>query len=176
MPGPDLRDLDERIRLLQDRNDLEDLVFRYFMAIDDDDLEAMASTLTDDSVLVLSGGTQAASHRSAIVEYMQNVRFDFTTTVHTANNLQVSFVSVDRATGIVGAHIELGLKTGGTIYGAMRYLLEFARAESGWRIGRHEIALIHLGPWSDVATSLTDEYRVRLPGQDPMRADLPRTS
>jgi hypothetical protein len=94
-------------------------------------------------------------------------------TVHTPNYTLLTFTGEDRASGVVGAHLELAMG-GTTVYGAVRYLDEYVRTDTGWRFARREMATIHVGDWSEVAASLTNDKRVRWPGQDPAPADLPR--
>lgn len=171
MSSPDLA---SRIRRLEDRAALEDLVVRYFVAADDDDLETLSGTFAEDAEFVASG-FECGSDRDSIVKFIQDDRRNMGVTVHTPNYTLLTWHDDDHVSGVVGAHLELA-RGGTTLYGAVRYLDDYRRTTDGWRFARREMATIHVGDWRDVATSLTEELRVRWPGQDPAPADLPRAT
>ncbi|MPY48154.1 nuclear transport factor 2 family protein [Streptomyces acidicola] len=168
-----MSDLDSRIRRLEDRAAIEDLVIRYFLAADDNDLETLGSTFAPDAEFLMGGGFSGGSDRESIVRFIKEDRATMGVTVHTQNFTLLTFHDDDHADGVVGAHLELA-RGGTTVYGAVRYLDDYVRADAGWQIKRRELAVLHVGPWEDVATSLTAELRSRWPGQKPVSADLPR--
>jgi hypothetical protein len=165
-------DLERRIRRLEDRAALEDLVIRYFVAADDDDEPTLAATFAPDAEFY-AGGHLCGADRAAIVAFIAADRKNMGVTVHTQNYTLLTFHDDDRASGVVGVHLELD-RGGSTLYGAARYHDDYVRTGDGWRFARREIHMIHIGDWRDVATSLTTERRVRWPGQEPAPADLPR--
>jgi len=166
-----MNDLAARIRRLEDRAELEDLVIRYFVAADDDDEATVAATFAPDAEFYASG-YRCGGDRQSIVAFIAADRKNMGVTVHTQNYTLLTFHSDDRASGVVGVHLELD-RGGSTLYGAARYYDDYARTPSGWAFTRREIKMIHLGSWADVATSLTADLRVRWPGQDAAPADLP---
>jgi hypothetical protein len=165
-------DLAARVRRLEDRAELQDLVIRYFLAADDDDVPALEATLAADAEFVVSG-FECGSGRDSIVTFIREDRMNMGVTVHTPNYTLLSFSDDDHASGTVGAHLELA-RGGTTLYGAVRYFDDYVRTGQGWRFARREMATIHIGDWRDVATSLTTALRVRWPEQEPAPADLPR--
>jgi hypothetical protein len=165
-------DLAARIQRLEDRAALQDLVARYFVAADDDDLTTIAASFLKDAQF-FSSGVECGSDRDAIVAFIRASRQHMGVTVHTPNYTLLTFSDDDHASGIVGAHLELAMGDS-TLFGAVRYLDEYVRSETGWCFARREMVTIHVGDWRDVSTSLTNELRVRWPGQDPASADLPR--
>lgn len=168
-----MSDLEARIRRLEDRAALEDLVLRYFLAADDDDMDTLGATFAEDGEFVIGEGFSGGTDRESIVEFIRTDRKNMGVTVHTQNFTLLTFTDEDHASGVIGAHLELA-RGGTTVYGAVRYLDDYARTPEGWRIKRREMATIHVGPWDEVATSLTAAKRSRWPGQDPAEADLPR--
>jgi hypothetical protein len=168
-----MSDLEARIRRLEDRADLQDLVLRYFVAADDDDWATLGACFAADGEFVIGGSFFGGSDRDSIVKFIQDDRQNMGVTVHTQNSTLLTFTDDDHASGIVGAHLELA-RGGTTVYGAVRYLDDYVRTGEGWQIRRREMATIHVGPWEDVATSLTSELRSRWPGHEPAPADLPR--
>jgi hypothetical protein len=166
-----MSDLEQRIRRLEDRAELQDLVVRYFMAADDDDYDALGDTFATDGEFS-AGGFPGGTSRDEVVDFIREDRKSMGVTVHTHNYSLFEFKGEDSASGVVGAHLELA-RGGKSLYGAVRYVDDYVREGGRWRIRKREMLAIHVGPWEDVATSLTAENRVRWPGYDPMPADLP---
>jgi hypothetical protein len=164
--------VERRLRRLEDRAELQDLIVRYFIASDDDDYETLADVFVPDCSFGASG-FEGAHGREAVVESLRVARSYMGATVHTPNYTLFTFQSDDRASGIVGAHLELSMADK-TLFGAVRYADEYVWSEGRWRFRSREMRCIHMGPWQDVATSLTDELCVRWPGIPPKRSDYPK--
>jgi uncharacterized protein (TIGR02246 family) len=167
-----LASLEDRIRKLEDRAELQDLVADYFKATDDDDYEALADCFTDDASFGASG-FDGGGGRDGIIAFLRTARARMGQTVHTPNYVQLNFKDDDHASGIVGAHIELGMGDQ-TVYGAVRYLDSYARVDGRWQITNREMKVIHIGPWADADTSLSTPLNVRWPGAEPGPSDFPR--
>jgi len=167
-----MSDLEFRLRRLEDRAELQDLVLRYFVASDDDDYEALGSTLSADCVFI-AGGFEGGTTRDEIVDFIRAARQNMGLTIHTPDFALLDFHDQDHASGLVGAHLEIAMAQR-SLFGAVRYEDEYVRSEDCWRIHRRVMRTIHMGPWEDVATSLTTERPVRWPGADPQATDLPR--
>lgn len=125
-------ELEARLRRLEDRVAIEDLVVSYFLAADGDDLRGVGQSFTDDAVFKASGAT-AATGRQGIIDFIASARTQMGLTVHTPHYAQIRFDGDDVAQGLVGAHLELVLG-GSTVYGAVRYVDEYTRTEDGWLI------------------------------------------
>lgn len=164
-----MSDLEARIRHIEDRAELQDLAVRYFMAADDDDYEALGACFADDGEFS-AGGFPGGASRQEVVDFIREDRKSMVATVHTPNYSLLQ-VDGDTATGVVGAHLELA-RGGTTLFGAVRYFDEYVRRDGRWQIRKREMRTIHVGPWDDVGTSLTEEKRVRWPGIDPMLSDV----
>jgi hypothetical protein len=159
-----MSDLEERVRRLEDRAELEDLVARYFVAADDDDYATLASCFAEDGEFS-AGGFPGGSTRLEIVDFIRNDRQSMGTTVHTPNYALLQFDGNDRATGLVGAHLELS-RSGKALFGAVRYVDEYVRRDGNWQIRKREMRTIHVGPWDEVVTTLTSDQPVRWPGAE----------
>ena len=166
--------LEERIRRLEDRAEIQDLVAAYFRAVDDDDYDVVGACFAPDAEFVASGFSGDRS-RTAIIEFLKLARSGMGQTVHTPNYVQIEFLSSDAATGLVGAHLELGLGDK-THFGAVRYMDEYRRIDGAWHIARRDMKAIHIAPWSLVESSLTTSLNVRWPGADPLPSDCPRAA
>ena len=167
-----MSDLERRIRRMEDRAELQDLVVRYFIASDDDDYATLASTFAIDGTFS-AGSFPGGAGRDAVVECLRSGRSMMGPTVHTPNYALFTFQDDDHATGQVGAHLELSIG-GRTVFGAVRYIDAYVRAEDRWQFKSRDMRTIHMGPWEDAGTSLTTELNVRWPGVPPMRSDYPK--
>ncbi|MGW5147163.1 nuclear transport factor 2 family protein [Rhodococcus koreensis] len=164
-----MSDIETRLRKLEDRAELHDLAVRYFLASDFDDLDVIADSFSVDGTFS-TGGFPGASGGAGIAEMIRQARESFGTTIHTPNYVLVDFVDDDHATGVVGAHLEIA--TGGTtVFGAVRYEDEYVRVDGRWKFASRNMRTVHLGPWGEVASSLTSPCPVRWPGAEPAASD-----
>jgi uncharacterized protein (TIGR02246 family) len=167
-----LPSLEDRIRKLEDRAALQDLVADYFKATDDDDYAALAAFFTEDASFGASG-FDGGGGRDGIIAFLRRARAGMRQTVHTPNYLQLRFTDDDHASGVVAAHLELGMGDQ-TVYGAVRYLDSYVRIDGRWQISSRDMKVIHIGPWADAGTSLSTQQNVRWPGGKPSQSDFPR--
>jgi uncharacterized protein (TIGR02246 family) len=167
-----LPSLEDRIRKLEDRAALQDLVADYFKATDDDDYDTLAGCFTEDASFGASG-FDGGGGRDGIIAFLRTARAGMGQTVHTPNYVQLRFTDDDHASGVVGAHLELGMGDQ-TFYAAVRYLDSYARVEGRWQISSREMKAVHVSPWADVGTSLSTPLNVRWPGAEPGPSDFPR--
>lgn len=167
-----MRSLEERLRRLEDRAEIQDLVALYFRATDDDEEKLLADCFTSDAQFVASG-FEGGRGREGIIAFLRAARAGMTQTVHTPHYVHLTFGSEDAASGTVVAHLEIGLKQT-TVFAAVRYLDTYRREEGRWQIARRDMRTVHAGSWADVATSLSDPMNVRWPGGEPARSDYPR--
>ncbi|WP_404478609.1 nuclear transport factor 2 family protein [Novosphingobium sp. BL-52-GroH] len=165
-------DLEERIKRLEDRAALNDLVVGYFLAADGDDLEGVRSSFTDTATFSASG-VLAGAGRDAIVAFIKASREQMGLTIHTPHYAQLAFDGPDQARGLVGAHLELVL--GGTaVCGAVRYVDEYHRVGEDWRIHSRDMRTIYIAPWQQVGDAFASDTPVRWPGAPGAASDYPR--
>jgi hypothetical protein len=167
-----MSELERRIRRLEDRAELHDLIVRYFLAVDDDSYDVLADTFAVDATFS-AGAFVGGRGRDNVVAFLRNDRLNMGPTIHTPHYSLFEFQGDDRATGTTGAHLELS-RAGKTLYGAVRYIDTFVREQGAWRILAREMRTVHVGPWEDVGTSLTSELCVRWPGVAPAASDYPK--
>ncbi|WP_219893482.1 nuclear transport factor 2 family protein [Aquisediminimonas profunda] len=164
--------LEERIKKLEDRAEIQDLVARYFKATDDDDERAVADCFTQDAKFVATG-FEGASGRDAIMAFLAAARSNMRQTVHTPHYVHIAFKGANEADGVTVAHLEIGMGDT-TVYAAVRYLDSFSRESDRWKIACREMRVVHAGSWDDVSRSLIDPANVRWPGAKPTTSDFPR--
>lgn len=167
-------DLERRLRRLEDRTAIEDLVVDYFLAADGDDFDGVGSSFTEDAVFSASG-TVAAEGREAIVEFIRGARTHMGLTIHTPNYARSRFDENDgdAADGLVGAHLELVLG-GSSVYGAVRYVDRYVRSDGRWLIASRDMRTIHIAAWNDVGEAFASDTPVRWPGAAGAPSDFPR--
>lgn len=164
--------LEERIRILEDRAAIQDLVAGYFRAADDDDYAALAQCFTR-SARFEASGFEDADGRDGIVAVLKAARSGMGQTVHTPHYVHIRFDGPDAADGLVCAHLELGLGAA-TYFGAVRYVDRYEREDGEWRLAVRAMRVVHMAPWSAVETSLTSPLNVRWPGVEPLASEFPR--
>src|SRR3546814_11459442 len=98
--------LEERVRKLEDRAELHDLVATYFQATDDDDYARLSLCFTSDATFAASGFTDSAG-RAAITEFLKLARSGMRQTVHNPNYVQLTCDDSNSAPGTVAAPPEL---------------------------------------------------------------------
>lgn len=166
-----MSDVERRLKALEDRIELQDLAVRYFIAVDDDDYSTIETLFAPDAVF-LAGGLTGGTDRSAIITFLRNARASMGVTIHTPHYSLVSVTGENSATGVVGAHLEIAMG-GHSLFGAARYQDKYVRLDGKWHFAQRDMLTIHMGPWEQVATSLTADLSARWPGSDPQPADLP---
>jgi len=164
---------DDLLRSLVDRAEIQDLVVKYFVAADDDDLDAIGALFAPDGKFELGGGAEPVSGRENVKAFVKDFRAPMGPTIHTPDYTLVQSVNGDRATALSGAHLELA-RGGTTLWGAVRYEDELVRIDGTWLFASRAMKTIHIGPWDDAGTSLTTPLRARWPGGPASEADLPK--
>ena len=165
-------DLEQRIRRLEDRSAIDDLNTRYFLAADGDDMAGVGDSFTDDATFASSGHVAATGAR-AIVDFIAGARGHMGLTIHTPHYGLYTFHDDQRASGIVGAHLELVL-AGQSTLGAVRYIDEYRQDDGVWRIARRDMRTIFIGDRARSAEVFASPTPVQWPGLDPLPSDYPR--
>jgi uncharacterized protein (TIGR02246 family) len=164
-------ELEHRVTRLEDRAAINDLVVRYFLASDNDDLTIIADSFTEDAVFASSGQT-CGKGRDGIVEFIRTARSHMGLTIHTPHYVQATFDRDGHACGLVGAHLELVLG-GRALYGAVRYVDEYIKQDGAWLIAQRDMRTIAIAPWSDFGQAMESPLPARWPGSE-TTSDFPR--
>jgi hypothetical protein len=167
-------DLSKRVRRLEDRVELNDLIVSYFLAADGDDLEGVRASFAQDATFSASGMVTGQG-RDGIVDFIRASRKQMGLTIHTPHYAQFTFDEPDQARGLIGAHLELVL--GGTaVYGAVRYVDSYRRSEGRWLIQSRDMRTIHIAPWLEVGDAFASPTPVRWPGVPGAASDYSRSN
>lgn len=162
----DSDDLTRRIRLVEDRASLRELVDRYCLAIDDSDWDALLNLFAADADM--AGQTSGPG----VVGQLRSIRSGYGRTIHTAIAQVLEFADDDHASGVVTSRAELAI-AGQTVFCAMRYLDDYVRADGTWRFARRVIRFSYALPWADMAGAMSGDLAVAWPNTVPGPSDLP---
>jgi uncharacterized protein (TIGR02246 family) len=164
------QDLLARVRRIEDRIEIGELVHRYAVAVDDRDMATLAACYTTDAVFDSVGGRTVG--RDAITEYYAGRFRLMGPTRHLPVSTVIDFAGEDEATGQVLAHAELGMG-GRTIFSALRYDDQYRREDGRWRFRERRIEQLYAMPLAELTTGLAESRRKRWPGTEPAEADIP---
>jgi uncharacterized protein (TIGR02246 family) len=157
---------------LMDRAELQDLVNRYAMAVDDHDLAAVAGMYTEDACFVRRGRTAAG--RAEVLSSLEKSMRRYGPTIHTTHALVISWDDENNARGVATGHAELALH-GELMLAAYRYRDRYRREARGWRFAQRELRFIYGGPAAARPAIFAGELRLRWPDEPATAADLPES-
>jgi hypothetical protein len=162
--------VEERLRRVEDRIELSDLVATYGQVVDDRDPDGMRACYAKDSVFdTVTGRIEG---REAIVDYyLERLRIQGPS-FHVPHSQTVEFTGPDEASGVVTAHAELGTPDG-TFWVALRYHDRYIREDGRWRFRERVVKQLYAMPLRELVTDLNADKRVRWAGTEPAVADIP---
>jgi ketosteroid isomerase-like protein len=168
----DIEPLEARVRRLEDRLALRELVARYALAIDDRDIDAIAAMFTADGRFRSRDGVMDASGREAVIEQFRGRFGALGPTNHIAHDQICTFsADGDSASGIATSHAELW-RNGRAFVTALRYDDQYRREEGRWRFADRLLSFFYYLPVDEYAAGLGNPLRMRAYG-DARPADYP---
>src|SRR5579859_6624908 len=153
----------ERLRQLEDRFALQDLVAAYCRAIDDRDLETFISLFTEDCRMRHQDGVMDLKGRAALRAYYEQRFPTYGVTFHYPHAQSVTFDGTDRATGWVSAHAEMDLD-GHFVLAAFRYSDRYVREHDAWRFDERVLACWYYMRLADLPTHIGSSLRKHYKG------------
>lgn len=163
--------LESRLRRVEDRFEINDLVVRYAVLLDDCQWEAVGDLFTEDGVF--ESPNSSTTGRSAVVENFKAKHAPFGATWHDPHGIAVDFVDDDHARGTVIAYAELG-QPGCTFSTSIRYHDDYRREGGVWRFARRTVLSLYGMPLAELAEGgLGLDDRKRWPGRPVAASELP---
>lgn len=159
-----------RLRRIEDRTEIEELVTRYAMACDDRDLDALAGCFTADGAFVSVGGR--IEGRPALIEYYTERFQHYGPSYHVPHRVVLDELTEGTARGVVLAHSELMLD-GGLFVTAHRYRDRYRCEDGRWRVAERACEFLYGAPLRDLLDLDHAQPRRRWPGVEPVEADIP---
>lgn len=160
-----------RVRQLEDRRELGDLVARYCIAVDDRDLDTLIPLFTSDARMGHADGSAGGTGEASIRRYYEERLSGVATCFHYPHAQLVDFVDDDTATGVVLAHAEMAVDDQ-MVIAAIRYHDSYLREGGAWRFRERRLRFFYLMDVTELPTSIHGRDRKRWPGP-PEPADLP---
>lgn len=169
----DLSTLTNRIRALEDRLEVRELVARYGLAVDDRDIDALAALFTPDAVFRSQDGVMNAQGRAAIIEQFHGRFAALKATNHVAHDqiIELDADDPDRAIGLVSSHAEVW-RNGRALVAALRYRDRYERHQGRWCFAERTLSFLYYLPVGEYAEGLGSRLRMRAYG-DQRPADYP---
>ena len=171
----DISSLEARIRRIEDRTAIQDLVIMYGFLMDERDVDHIPRLFTSDGTLRSQDGVFAASGIDAIVKTYQGRFAALGATNHVSHGHVVVFddEQPDHAKGLVAGHAEV-VRDGVAMLVALRYKDEYRRTSVGWQLQDRLMSYMYYAPAAEYTTMLTEANRTRAYG-DQRIADWPET-
>ena len=169
------RSLESRVRQLEDRNSIRELVGRYGYVIDNRDIDGLSELFTDDAVLQSADGVMDAHGRDAIVEMYRGRFAVLGPSFHFTHDHAITFEAEqpDLASGIIAAHAEVS-RNNQTMLAAIRYHDRYRRDSGQWRFTKRVITFFYYTPVADYVDTMNGVLRQRAYG-DQRPADWPES-
>lgn len=163
--------IESRLRRLEDRFSINDLVVGYATLLDDCQWDAVGELFTEDGVFASPNSTTVG--RAAIVANFKVKHEPFGATLHDPHGIAVEFQDDDHARGTVIGYAELG-SPGRTIATSIRYHDDYRRERGVWRFAARYVLSLYGMPMSELANGgLGEAERKRWPGRPVGPAELP---
>lgn len=154
--------LTARIRRLEDREAIRELVARYCLAIDGRDMQCIADCFTADGGFRSRDGVLNARGRAAVVQQFHGRFAVLGPTFHFTHDhlIRLDDDDGDRGSGTVTSHAEL-VRNGRPMWVALRYEDEYRREDGQWRFHDRLLSFMYYLPVRDYAAALTERDRMR---------------
>lgn len=165
--------LEDRLRRVEDRLDITDLVQLYGYVMDERDLDGLPRLFTPDAELHSEDGVFKAIGLDAIRETYAGRYAALGPTYHYAHGVIVRFDDNDPdvAYGLVNGNAEV-VRDGVTMVVALRYKDTYRRTEHGWRFRVRTMSYMYYMPLAEFDEGLKSPDRTRAYG-DRRPADWP---
>jgi uncharacterized protein (TIGR02246 family) len=170
-----MKDSEARLRRIEDRQAIRDLISAYTFAIDNRDLDWGVELFTEDGCFRSADGVLNATGRVAIAEQYRGRFAALGFSLHVTHDQHVAFIADDEATGLVSGHAEV-VRNGEAMITAMRYHDSYRRCADGkWRFADRNVHFFYYVPVMEYREALRNGGRMRAYG-DIREAELPESA
>jgi len=155
------RTLEERVRELEDRTAISELIAQYGFHIDDRDVDALAGLFTNDAVMRSSDGVMNARGRDAVIEQFHGRFAALGPSNHFTHDrvVELDRADPDRATGLVVSHAEM-TREGKAKVACIRYHDEYRRCADGqWRFRERFLSFFYFTDPRELGQTLEETDR-----------------
>ena len=176
MPKPD-DTIEARLRRIEDRAEIADLVTRYGLAMDDRDVAAFGSLFTDDVRIWSADGVMESRGLDAATEMFKGRFAVLGPSNHFTHDRLVEFDAADpdRATGLVLSHAEMQ-RRGQPMLAAIRYHDAYRRVGGRWKFAERGLSFMYYVPTAEYLDAFGPGIAKRNRAYDePRAADWPES-
>lgn len=164
--------LERKLRRLEDREAIRELVARYGFVIDDRDMEGIGELFHPDARFRSRDGGLDAQGREAVLDQFRDRFSVLGITNHFTHDQIITFENDDRARGLVNSHAEVVYK-GKAMLAALRYSDIYVRDKGKWVFSDRLLSFAYYVPVEDYARVVTAGDRI-LAYENPLPADGPK--
>lgn len=167
--------LDDRIRRLEDRVEIRELLTRYCLLIDDREMDGVAALFTPDGAFRSRDGVLNACGTEAVVAQFAGRFAALGPSFHFTHDLVLRFddADPDLAFGTLTSHAEV-VREGVPMLTAIRYADTYSRHEGRWKFKDRLLSFLYYLPVDEYVSAMRGALRMRAYG-DPRPADFPES-
>jgi hypothetical protein len=163
--------VESRLARLEARGEIQELLIRYTLHIDDHEFEALGALFTPDAVFGSPG--RMTSGRTDIVANYRRLGELYPISLHEVRGLVLEFLDDDQARGQVVGYSEQA-SAEHTVATSFRYDDEYARVDGHWRFAARRVSTLYALTHAELASGgLSRPLRKRWPHRPPGPAELP---
>ena len=170
-------DFAARLRRLEDRAEIADLVTRYGLAMDDRDVAAFDALFTEDVRIWSADGVMDSRGFGPVTEMFKGRFAVLGPSNHFTHDRLVEFddADPDRATGLVLSHAEMQ-RRGQPMLAAIRYRDVYRRVDGRWKFAERGLSFMYYVPTAEYLDALGPGLAKRNRAYDePRAADWPES-
>ncbi|HPF25628.1 MAG TPA: nuclear transport factor 2 family protein [Steroidobacteraceae bacterium] len=170
------RSLAERIRQLEDREQIRELVATYCLVVDSRDTDSLAECFCEDGSMASRDGAMNAVGRDAVMAQFHQRFAVLGPSFHYTHDHAIWFdgENSNRAFGLANSHAEV-VRSGKPMIAAIRYEDEYRREGGRWRFYLRLLSFFYYLSPVDYPAALPTPLRNRAYNA-PIRADFPEAS
>lgn len=159
----DLQELEARIRRLEDRTEIGELIARYGLVMDNRDMQGMPQLFTPDVVVRSLDGVMNSRGREAVTELFRGRFKVLGPSNHFSHDRIITFdeSDPDQAAGLVLSHAEMN-RNGQAMITAIRYHDRYRRHEGAWRFSERVLTFFYYVPATEYVDALGDGLAGRM--------------
>lgn len=164
------RSVAERLQEIEDRAELNDLVSRYAIAVDDRNFDSLSSLFSFSCIFRSVEGV--SNGRDSVIDYYKKRMAQFGPTYHIPHWQLILELEDEFARGVVLAHAELAIDDV-TYIVALRYLDSYVHENGAWCFQEREVSQLYALPLNDLPEAFCRPLRKQWPGTEPASSDWP---
>jgi len=168
--------LEQRIRRLEDRDAIRNLIARYGRLVDERDIAGVGMLFTRDGSFRSVDGKIASTGRDSVIEQFHKRYAVLGPSNHFTHDMFIELddTDPDLASGWVNSHAEV-VRNGVALWAALRYHDRYRREEGVWRFHVRELHFFYYLSPKDYPEMLGKLMRNRA-YTEPLPADFPENS